>query len=82
MCIRDRLTSYGDRKEIIHKLLYKLGFKYQQYYDPLNNGALFIDAAREDILKKYEMTDTLALLQDKWIRKHNYPIMGEEVRCV
>lgn len=73
------LTSYGDRKEIIHKLLYKLGFKYQQYYDPLNNGALFIDAAREDILKKYEMTDTLALLQDKWIRKHNYPIMGEEV---
>lgn len=73
------LTSYGDKKDIIRKLLYKIGFKYQQYYDPVNNGALFIDASREDILEKYDIKETSAILRDKWIRDHDYPVMGADI---
>ena len=73
------LIVYGEKKEIIYKLLYRLGFKYQQYYDPLNNGALLIDTAKEDILTQYNVKDASTLVRDKWIRKHDYPIMSKDI---
>ena len=70
------IIAYGDRYDMIRKLLYRLGFAYQKKCDPLGNGSLFVEASRTDNLARYELPAVSPLLQDKWIRNHDFPGMG------
>lgn len=70
------ITAYGDRQDVIHKLLYRLGFVYQKQCDPLGNGALFVEASRMDNLSDYDPPSVSPMLKDRWIRKHDFPRMG------
>lgn len=73
------ISARGDCLWTIRRLLYKLGFPYWQYYDPLGNGALFIEASQTDNLFKLELEYPSPLVDDKWVRKHWIPCRGGEI---
>lgn len=73
------LSSRGDCLWTIQKLLYKLGYPYWQFCDPLGNGALVIEASKIDDLSEFKLTSPSPLIDDKWVRQHWMPLRGGEI---
>ncbi len=73
------LSASGDCLRAIRRLLYKSGFSYLQYCDPLGNGALFIEACRIDDLSDISLIYPSPLFRDKWIRNNGIPFRGGEI---
>ena len=73
------LSARGDRLRTIQKLIYKSGFAYWQFCDPLGNGALFMEASRTGDLSGFLLPYPSPLNSDKWVRQHHMPLCGGEV---
>lgn len=74
------LLARGELLWTLKRLLYELGLYYWQDCDPLGNGALFIEASREDVLSELELTRPSPLIYDKWVRNHWIPARGGELQ--
>lgn len=61
------------------KLLYRKGLIFHQSYDPLYNGAFVIEASRKPVVP-CSGEECLALIQDKWTRKYNFPFWGNNIQ--
>lgn len=72
-------SARGDHLWTICRLLFKLGYSYWQYCDPLGNGALFIEASKGDRLSYFELMYPSPLIDDKWVRRHWIPFRGGEI---
>lgn len=70
------LLETDNRLYHLERLLYKHGFFYWHYCDPLRNGELLIEASRDDDLSEWNTADTCLLSDDKWVRRHGIPYRG------
>ena len=73
------IFATGEKLEAIKKILFKKGFSYNQSFDPLCNGALVLEASRKDNLSEVVVPSDFNLLNNKWIRKYEFPLLGGSV---